>query len=349
MVYDVSPFSGGGRFIVACRDTRRDPAVDVLVGPGSAVDEANITRNLERYAAAGLGGVHIIPIYGAMGAGGPVHSLSESALDADARPYGFRSEAAGNGRGHDIRDRLAVRRSQIGPETAARKVQIEKMACEGGTTFRHDYGKGSVLAIRAVSESGGTVDLAGKLPPSGELVWDAPDGRWTVYALVEEGTGQKVKRAAPGGEGLVMDYFSPVRLKAISRGSTVPSRPPIPRSRFGHSTTIRTRSTAPIGRRIYPANPAAAGDISSRASFRTGGRRPRRPCEQGPPRLQRDRIRSPSGSVRAALGRMGTYAGECHPQPVPRFPRQSPRSLRGGGHSRNGGLRPERVSHPRSR
>ncbi len=33
---------------------------------GSAVDKANITRELERYAAAGLGGsVHIIPIYGA--------------------------------------------------------------------------------------------------------------------------------------------------------------------------------------------------------------------------------------------------------------------------------------------
>src|SRR6478736_3836436 len=33
----------------------------------SAVDPQNITRELERYQQAGLGGVHIIPIYGAKG------------------------------------------------------------------------------------------------------------------------------------------------------------------------------------------------------------------------------------------------------------------------------------------
>lgn len=35
--------------------------------PGSAVDEENITRELEAFAAAGLGGVEITPIYGARG------------------------------------------------------------------------------------------------------------------------------------------------------------------------------------------------------------------------------------------------------------------------------------------
>ena len=34
---------------------------------GSAVDKTNLTKELERYAAAGIGGVHIIPIYGATG------------------------------------------------------------------------------------------------------------------------------------------------------------------------------------------------------------------------------------------------------------------------------------------
>jgi hypothetical protein len=34
---------------------------------GSAVDKTNLTRELERYQAAGLGGIHIIPIYGAKG------------------------------------------------------------------------------------------------------------------------------------------------------------------------------------------------------------------------------------------------------------------------------------------
>ena len=34
---------------------------------GSAVDKTNLTRELERYHDAGLGGVHIIPIYGVKG------------------------------------------------------------------------------------------------------------------------------------------------------------------------------------------------------------------------------------------------------------------------------------------
>jgi hypothetical protein len=34
---------------------------------GSAVDEKNITANLEDYAKAGFGGMHIIPIYGVKG------------------------------------------------------------------------------------------------------------------------------------------------------------------------------------------------------------------------------------------------------------------------------------------
>ena len=34
---------------------------------GSAVDKANLTRELTRYRDAGYGGVHIIPIYGAKG------------------------------------------------------------------------------------------------------------------------------------------------------------------------------------------------------------------------------------------------------------------------------------------
>ncbi|MCX6367382.1 MAG: hypothetical protein NTX57_11815, partial [Armatimonadetes bacterium] len=34
---------------------------------GSAVDEENLTHELTRYKDAGMGGVHIIPIYGAKG------------------------------------------------------------------------------------------------------------------------------------------------------------------------------------------------------------------------------------------------------------------------------------------
>src|SRR5688500_7239878 len=35
--------------------------------PGSAVDQASLTRQLEQFAAANIGGVEITPIYGAKG------------------------------------------------------------------------------------------------------------------------------------------------------------------------------------------------------------------------------------------------------------------------------------------
>ena len=58
-----------------------------------------------------------------------------------------------------------------------------------------------------------TVDLTEKLDAMGELNWIAPEGNWEIYIVLQEGTGQKVKRAAPGNIGLVLDPFSPRALK----------------------------------------------------------------------------------------------------------------------------------------
>src|SRR6478735_1862838 len=56
------------------KDALAWPAVEVTARPwafwwwmGSEVNAADITRELERYQKAGMGGVHIIPIYGAKG------------------------------------------------------------------------------------------------------------------------------------------------------------------------------------------------------------------------------------------------------------------------------------------
>lgn len=50
--------------------------------PGSAVDATNITRELERFAAAGYGGVHVVPIYGAKATNPPpIDYLSDAWLE----------------------------------------------------------------------------------------------------------------------------------------------------------------------------------------------------------------------------------------------------------------------------
>lgn len=53
------------------------------------------------------------------------------------------------------------------------------------------------------------LDLTAKVK-DGVLDWKAPKGEWRLIAAFCGKTLQKVKRAAPGGEGYVMDHFPPV-------------------------------------------------------------------------------------------------------------------------------------------
>lgn len=70
-----------------------------------------------------------------------------------------------------------------------------------------------LLALMAYADSGETVDLTGKVDANGKLDWTAPSGNWTLYALFEGLHGKMVERAAPGGEGLVIDHFSEPAIK----------------------------------------------------------------------------------------------------------------------------------------
>ena len=67
--------------------------------------------------------------------------------------------------------------------------------------------------LMAYGTDGKVVNLTKKVK-DGYLQWDAPAGDWQLVALFVGRTFQKVKRAAPGGEGYVMDHFSPVSVKS---------------------------------------------------------------------------------------------------------------------------------------
>lgn len=121
---------------------------------GSAVDEANLRRELARYREAGLGGVHVIPIYGARGAEERfVRFLSNRWLEL----FRFTVREA---------DRL-----DLGVD-----LTMGTGWCFGGPNVP---------------------------PHNGGLKWSVHDGRLLVTP-----TGLKVKRAAPGGEGLMINPFS---------------------------------------------------------------------------------------------------------------------------------------------
>ncbi|HYW95238.1 MAG TPA: glycosyl hydrolase, partial [Bacteroidales bacterium] len=65
-----------------------------------------------------------------------------------------------------------------------------------------------LMAVTACNGAGERLLLTPEVDSAGILNWRPDNGKWTVYAAFEGKTGQHVKRAAPGGEGLVMDHFS---------------------------------------------------------------------------------------------------------------------------------------------
>ncbi len=70
-----------------------------------------------------------------------------------------------------------------------------------------------LVALMAYSDRGQTLDLTAKVGQDGKLDWVAPQGEWTLYALFQGWHGKMVERAAPGGEGNVIDHFSAKALK----------------------------------------------------------------------------------------------------------------------------------------
>jgi hypothetical protein len=63
-------------------------------------------------------------------------------------------------------------------------------------------------ALMAYSERGEVMDLTPRVGSDGTLDWVAPPGSWKLYAVFQGWHGKQVERAAPGGEGNVIDHFS---------------------------------------------------------------------------------------------------------------------------------------------
>lgn len=70
-----------------------------------------------------------------------------------------------------------------------------------------------LTVLMAYSDGGDAVDLTSRVQKDGTLDWTAPQGRWTLYALFSGWHGKLVERAAPGGEGNVIDHFSTDAIK----------------------------------------------------------------------------------------------------------------------------------------
>lgn len=175
---------------------------------GSAVDRENLSNNLESLRTAGIGNVHIIPIYG-------VRGLEDRYID-------FLSPAWMEMLSHTLDEagRLDMHvdmstttgwpfgGSHVSPQDAAGKLEYNIYTLSGGDTLGKKIKAENLQCIMAYSGKGEILDLSAEQGAKGIKGWIAPPGDWQIYALWQKGTGQKVKRAAPGNEGLVLDPFS---------------------------------------------------------------------------------------------------------------------------------------------
>jgi hypothetical protein len=173
---------------------------------GSAVDEANLTRELELFRAAGIGGVEICPIYGVRGGEERnIPFLSPRFMEVLGHTLG---EGKRLGLGVDLTTGTGwpFGGPWVSDADASSRVELARREMTDGR-LGEPLPLGTARYVVAVSDAGERVELTDRVGAEGRLDWSAP-GRWRIYALVSQGPIQKVKRAAPGGEGNVVDPFA---------------------------------------------------------------------------------------------------------------------------------------------
>ncbi len=161
---------------------------------GSAVDKENLTWCLSVYAKAGVGALEITPIYGVQGNDhNDISYLSPRWMEM-LRHVGRECEH------HDIELGMAT---GTGWPFGGPWVPIEEAACK------------ALVFDTLISSTVSPESLVFPLPEkekkyaSQKLLKSYPkeNGRQRVIALYESRTRQMVKRAAPGGEGFVVNHF----------------------------------------------------------------------------------------------------------------------------------------------
>jgi len=178
---------------------------------GSAVDKTNLTRELQRFHDAGLGGVQFTTIFGLKN-GTTAHQdisyLSPEWLDMMSYTV---DEAHRLGMGADMTlgSGWCFGGPTVSDEDANAKAVVGTFNVGAGEKLEKKFNRDSTQALVAYSDDGKCIELTDKISNDGAVAWTAPAGKWTIYAISQKPSGQKVKRAAPGGEGWMLNPAYP--------------------------------------------------------------------------------------------------------------------------------------------
>ena len=173
---------------------------------GSAVDEKNLTGQLETYRRAGMGGVHIVPIYGAKGYEKRYIEYLSPRWMAMLRHAVAEGKRLGLGVDMTTGTGWCFGGPNITERLANARVRHSTHKLQPGKPIAGRFGK-SHQAVVAYGPGGRIVDLTDRIGPDGRVGWVAPAGEWTLWAVWQQPSGRKVKRAAPGGEGHMLNPF----------------------------------------------------------------------------------------------------------------------------------------------
>jgi hypothetical protein len=196
-------------FFVACKT---QPSLSATEKPwaywwwmGSSVTKGGITVNLEKMKEAGFGGVHIIPIYGAIG--DEKNYIPFLSPEWMAMLVHTTNETQRLGMGTDMS--MGTGWPFGGPDVdkshAAKKMELHKYILNGKQPDIKKYISSDAKGYALYDKSGELLfsSRPGRLPENNVL-----ENVRSLIVLEEKRTQQKVKRAAPGGEGFVADFFS---------------------------------------------------------------------------------------------------------------------------------------------
>lgn len=183
---------------------------------GSAVDKPTLTTLMEEYASKGIGALEITPIYGVQGnEENELLYLSPQWMDAYRHTLNESSRLGmnidmNNGTGWPFGGK------NVTLDDAACKLFFQEYDINGRNeeiTMPVALSDGRQKAVARIEKlmaysSRDTIDITENIDTAGVLHWQAPAGEWHLIAAFCGKTLQEVKRAAPGGEGYVVDHFS---------------------------------------------------------------------------------------------------------------------------------------------
>ena len=182
---------------------------------GSAVDEANLQRNIAEYARCGIGTLEITPIYGVVGN----EKKELNYLSADWLAALQTCQTTGEAQGVDIDMNGGTGWPFGGPwvkvaDAAGKLVtKNQTLTADGQTQLVFDVktpeGNATLNKVMAYRQDGDQeVQDVTAFVDGTTLKWQAPQGEWLLLAVYDGHTLQQVKRAAPGGEGYVLDHYN---------------------------------------------------------------------------------------------------------------------------------------------